>query len=145
MKPVRLQAAAIALGLALLPFSIGGQPAMPTSQCVYSGTWNSGNSSGPIRWNIQEQDECCGLWALNLSGSGSDSYGGYSLSGSCAEGQCTVEQQYTSGRFNGRSYTYTGEIQWKVPLQTMKGFSGTYEQNGGQGKGQFSITSIQCN
>lgn len=143
-KRTILKGAAI-LALSCIPALVLAQPAPSASQCVYSGTWKSANSSGPIQWNITEEDVCCGLWALELTGSGSDSYGGYKLSGSCAEGQCTVDQDYTSGRFSGRSYTYTGDIEWIRPLDTMKGFSGNYKENGGDGSGTFSITSIRCN
>lgn len=135
---------ALLLAVALAPLAIGGQPAMPTLQCVYSGNWSSGNSNGPIRWNITQEDDCCGMWGLILNGSGSDRYGNFRLEGTCGEGQCVVNQNYTSGQLNGRSYTYTGDIQWKVPMDTMQGFSGSYRENNGSNQGRFSITSIKC-
>lgn len=140
----------LAATFAALVFPVFIQAEMPDEpkiSCTYIGKWTYTDASqggGPIQWNLTEQDLCCGLWAIQLKGSGSDSYGTYSLNGECAEGQCSVNQSYNSGQLQGRHYQYTGEIEWEVPMQTMAGIKGTWGEKGKGTQGNFEIDSIQC-
>ncbi|MBI39524.1 MAG: hypothetical protein CMF59_07990 [Leptospiraceae bacterium] len=140
--------AAALMAAALLPFVVQAEmPGDTAVRCTYNGHWTYTDASqggGPINWNLSEHDVCCGLWAIELKGSGKDSYGTYSLEGSCAEGQCTVNQSYQSGQLQGRHYQYTGEIEWEVPLDTMAGFKGTWGEQGKGTKGNFVVDEIQC-
>ncbi|HBS05241.1 MAG TPA: hypothetical protein DEA96_09765 [Leptospiraceae bacterium] len=144
----RIAIAAAFLAAALLPVMVLAEmPEDPGVQCTYNGHWTYTDASeggGPINWNLTEHSICCGLWAIELQGSGEDSYGTYSLSGECAEGQCTVNQSYESGQLQGRHYQYTGEIEWEVPLDTMAGLKGSWGEKGKGTKGDFVIEEIQC-
>ena len=133
--------------LGALVVSVALRADEPSRRCVYNGQWSytdASQGSGPIQWNIVEIEECCGIWALRLEGDGADEYGSYRLDGSCAEGQCSIHQKYVSGQLEGRAYTYTGEISWKVMLSEMSGLNGKWGEDGQGTKGNFQITNMSC-
>ena len=137
------------LTLMLWPVLLVAQPETPPRQCEYRGTWTGAqNSKGPIYWKVQEGEECCGIFNVQISGISMDSYGQATLKGECAEGSCTVTQRYTSGQLAGRVYTYTGAYDQDAAMRTggLGHIKGSWSQNGKPGSGgKFLINNIKCN
>lgn len=143
----RLFTAAV-LAVAATAFCSLSAQDFPKVACIYSGTWQGNSSdsgSGPIQWKIQQQEICCGMWGIELTGSGSDSYGSYKLSGSCGDGSCFVEQVYVSGQLKGSEYYYKGDYQMNNQTMEMTSINGQWGEKNKAASGPFSITKIQCN
>lgn len=140
------------IGISLLlicPVLLMAQPEAPPRQCEYRGSWTGAqNSKGPIHWKVQEGEECCGIFNVQISGTSTDSYGQATLQGACAEGSCTVTQRYTSGQLAGRTYTYTGKYNADTAMRTgeLGYIRGNWSQNGKPGSGgSFLINQFSCN
>ena len=98
----------IALSLILITTMVLAEGYEPVKT---NNTWrvewkNNNGKKGIVIWKVQEWEDCCGVMNMSMSGKAKDSFGTSNVSGGCAEGSCSFEQTYISGKYKGKTYVY---------------------------------------
>jgi hypothetical protein len=75
----------------------------PGLECTYTGTWSMKGAKGNFSWH--------GFWFQGdggwiFRGNGKGDHGKSQLKGACGNGECEFGQNYVSGKYKGKGYSY---------------------------------------
>lgn len=111
---------------------------------LWLGWWQTGNQEKvAFEWRVNESNECCAVWNIQITGSAKDMFGESQLSGYCAEARCVINQFYTSGKFKGRTYIYSANAEPSADGRGLKSVSGNYQLKNGSAAGIFQFDRFE--
>lgn len=137
---------AIIAGMMLCLSGVSAQKA--EKQCTITGAWTTAKSKGKISWKVKltwsngENNNAFGF-GVQQAGTTKDQFGDFTLTGGCSEGFCNFTQNYSQGKFKGRTYSYVSGYSTLNPLKV----SGSYERLEGENKiseGNFTLDKMTC-
>jgi len=138
----------LALTIALL-VNVATSAQQVEKSCTIAGKWVSqsnkkGNSLWKVRlvWSNGEGNSAYGF-SIKSSAPQKDSFGSFTVDGSCSEGFCDFHQNYTSGKFKGRYYSYRAGYSELTPLN-LNGDYGLVEGDQLVKEGKFSLNKMTC-
>jgi len=118
-------------------------------RCTISGTWTSqtkkkGKSNWKVKvtWNNGEGNSAYGF-SIKNDGPHKDQFGTYTLEGGCSEGFCDFHQNYQTGKFKGRYYSYSGGYTELKPLK-LSGNYGLVEGERLATEGTYTLDKMTC-
>lgn len=119
-------------------------------KCTIGGNWTSqskkkGNSLWKVKlvWSNGEGNSAYGF-SIKSNGAHKDAFGNFTVDGSCSEGFCDFHQNYTSGKFKGRYYSYRAGYSELKPFN-LSGDYGLVEGEQQVKEGKFTLNKLTCN